>query len=132
VKLWFDEDLSPTLVKTANERGLAATCNRDRGVLGHKDRQLRQLVQGEGYVLVTDNASDFRPMYGRDEIHPGLIVMPGGDGRARQQELLCAVIKWIVSAATNAGQTPADFMVNTLVEIDSTGRSTAQELPRAS
>jgi hypothetical protein len=131
VKLWFLEDLSPTLVKTANEHGLAATCNRDRGVLGHKDPQPRQLVQGEGYVFVTDNASDFRPMYGRDEIHPGLIVMPGGDGRARQQELLSAIIDWIESAADNVGQSPADFMVNTLAEIDSTGRCTAHELPRA-
>jgi hypothetical protein len=87
-------------------------------------------VQGEGYVFVTDNASDFRPMYGRDEIHPGLIVMPGGDGRELQQELLCTIIEWIVSAADDAGQSPADFIVNTLVEIDSTGRSTAQDLPR--
>jgi predicted nuclease of predicted toxin-antitoxin system len=41
VKLWFDEDLSPTLVRVANEHGVEATCNRDRGALGHKDAQLR-------------------------------------------------------------------------------------------
>jgi hypothetical protein len=48
VRLWFDEDLSPTLVQVANERGFAATCNRDRAVLGCKDPDLRSLVQGEG------------------------------------------------------------------------------------
>lgn len=71
MRLWFDEDLSPTLVRIANEHGLEATCNRDRGVLGHTDAQLRQLVQSQGHVLVTDNASDFRPMYRHDEVHPG-------------------------------------------------------------
>ena len=65
MKLWFDEDLSPTLVQVANERGFQATCNRDRGVLGAKDAVLRRLVQAEGFVLVTDNATDFRPMYER-------------------------------------------------------------------
>ena len=38
-------------------------------------------------MLVTDNASDFRPMFARDEIHPGLAVMPAEHGRASQQRL---------------------------------------------
>jgi predicted nuclease of predicted toxin-antitoxin system len=92
VKLWFDEDLSPTLVRVAHEHGLDATCNRDRGVLGHTDAQLRHLVQGQGYVLVTDNASDFRAMYARDDVHPGLVVIPASDGRGRQQQLAHAAI----------------------------------------
>lgn len=32
MRFWFDEDLSPTLVQIANERGVEATCNRDRGL----------------------------------------------------------------------------------------------------
>jgi predicted nuclease of predicted toxin-antitoxin system len=107
VRLWVDEDLSPTLVQVARQYGLEATCNRDRGALGYKDAQLRSLVQTEGYVLVTDNASDFRPMYARDDIHPGLLVIPAGDGRARQQELTRAVIAWIANAVADSGQTSA-------------------------
>ena len=65
MKLWFDEDLSPTLVQVANERGFEATCNRDRGLLGATDAELRAIVQAEGFVLVTDNAvglpADVRP-----------------------------------------------------------------------
>jgi hypothetical protein len=87
VKLWFDEDLSPTLVQVAGDFGLLATCNRDRGMLGATDGQLRRVVQDEDYVLVTDNASDFRPLYARDDIHPGLIVIPAAYG------LLWAVIE---------------------------------------
>jgi len=48
VRLWFDEDLSPTLVQVAHELGFEGTCNRDRGVLGVSDAALRQLVQREG------------------------------------------------------------------------------------
>lgn len=92
MRLWFDEDLSPTLVQIAHEYGLEATCNRDRRMLGHQDAQLRHLVQSQGCVLVTDNASDFRPMYGRDELHPGMIVFAGGDGRTRQRQLVRVVI----------------------------------------
>ena len=70
VKLGFDEDLSPTLVAIINHHGFQATCNRDRGLLGATDRQLRTIVQAEGFVLVTDNASDFRPMFARDASIP--------------------------------------------------------------
>ena len=97
MRLWFDEDLSPTLVRVAQQRGFEATCNRDRDVLGIKDAQLHEAVQRENFVLVTDNASDFRPGYARDEIHPGLIVMPAGPGREHQRELARQVIDWIVS-----------------------------------
>jgi hypothetical protein len=131
VKLWFDEDLSPTLVQVANERGFEATCNRDRNALGHKDPELRSLVQAEGYVFVTDNASDFRPMYARDELHPGLVVMPAAFGRSRQHELARAVIDWIVGAAVGAGERPNDYMVNKVVEVDDEGRCTVRDLPAA-
>jgi predicted nuclease of predicted toxin-antitoxin system len=72
VKLWFDENLSPTLVSIAQDHGFEASCNRDRGALGHDDPQLRASVQAADFVFVTDNAIDFRPMYERDAIHPGL------------------------------------------------------------
>ncbi len=112
-----------------NERGFEATCNRDRAVLGHKDAQLRPVVQGEGHVFVTDNASDFRAMYARDKIHPGLVLMPGEFGRDRQQQFARAVVDWIVNAAAEAGEAPADFMVNKLVEVDYDGACTAENLP---
>lgn len=131
MKLWFDEDLSPTLVHVANDKGFEATCNRDRGVLGLKDPALRTLVQDEGAVFVTDNASDFRPMYARDHIHPGLIVLPGAHGRDVQQRLLSIAIDWIVNAATAAGESPEDYLVNTLVDVGDDGACTAQALPDA-
>jgi predicted nuclease of predicted toxin-antitoxin system len=129
VRLWFDEDLSPTLVQVAHELGFEGTCNRDRGVLGIGDAPLRQLVHREGFVLVTDNSSDFRPMYMREDVHPGLIVVPAGYGRARQHLLTREVISWIANAALQSNQAAADNMLNRLVEIDRDGSVTSYELP---
>lgn len=58
MKLWFDEDLSHTLVQVAGEFGLQATCNRDRALLGRKDPQLAATVTAEDFVFVTDNRAD--------------------------------------------------------------------------
>lgn len=129
MRLWFDEDLSPTLVQVANELGFEATCNRDRDMLGCSDRELRDQAQADGYVVVTDNASDFRPMYAREPVHPGLLVMPGDPGRDGQQHLARAVIRHIVGAADEAGEQPTDFLVNKLVEIEINGLCTIEHLP---
>jgi hypothetical protein len=40
-----------------------------------------------------------------------------------------AVIAWILKAAAEGAQTAAVFMINTLVEIDSDGMTTAYDLP---
>jgi hypothetical protein len=71
-------------------------------------------VQAEGFVRVTDNASDFRPMFAREEIHPGLAVLPAEYGRAGQQRLAGVLIDFIVEAAGAAGESPANLMVNRL------------------
>lgn len=58
-----------------------------------------------------------------------MIVIAGGDGRARQQQLVRMVIAWIRNEATESAQTPELFMINKLVEIDSQGMTTAFDLP---
>jgi predicted nuclease of predicted toxin-antitoxin system len=131
VKFWFDEDLSPTLVQVANNQGFEATCNRDRDKLGITDAELRTTAQAESFVLVTDNASDFRPMFARDEIHPGLAVIPGEYGRAEQQRLARLLIEFIVDHVRAAGETPADYMINRLVEVHDDATITTTELPPA-
>jgi predicted nuclease of predicted toxin-antitoxin system len=125
VRLWFDEDLSPT----RNAQGFEATCNRDRGLLGSSDARLRSAVQAEGYVLVTDNASDFRGMYARAEIHHGLMLLPGRVGRARQQALLRAALACLRQRAAAAGEPPADVMVNALLTVEDDGRCRLEALP---
>jgi alanine dehydrogenase len=100
-------------------------------MLGSKDHELRRVIQAEGYVLVTDNASDFRPMFARDAIHHGLVVLPGTVPRDRQQELARAVIGYIVELARDADEQPVNLMVNKLIEIDENGESSVRDLPPA-
>lgn len=100
-------------------------------MLGAKDHELRQVVQAEGFTLVTDNATDFRPMFVRDGIHPGLVVVPGTVARDRQRELVSIVIDHIVEVARQGGEDPAGFMVNKLVEVDEDGKCSTQDLPPA-
>jgi predicted nuclease of predicted toxin-antitoxin system len=40
MKLWIDEDLSPSLVDVAHGHGLDATCSRDRRLLGGSDLEV--------------------------------------------------------------------------------------------
>lgn len=129
MKLWFDEDLSPTLVALANSLGLQATCNRDRGRLNATDRQLRVAAHAEDYVIVTDNGRDYRPLCRREDVHPGLIIVPADRGLAAQQQLTEAVITWIRDRASASGVAAHDFMVNKVVEIDEHGVCTAEDLP---
>ena len=68
-------------------------------------------------------------MFARDEIHPGLAVIPGEYGRAQQQRLTRVLIDFIVDTAAAAGDTPADYMVNRLVEVHDDATVTATELP---
>jgi hypothetical protein len=113
----------------AEQHGFEATCNRHRNMLGAKDHDLRRVIQDEGFVLVTDNASDFRPMLVRDGIHPGLVVMPATVPRHRQRVLAAAVIEYVVELARALGEAPGDFMINKRVSIDEDGNCSAQDFP---
>jgi hypothetical protein len=58
-----------------------------------------------------------------------LVLMPGGVGRERQQQLVRSLITWIADAATAAREAPGDLMLNALVEIDDSGECSRQDVP---
>lgn len=118
MKLWIDECLSPTLAKRANERGLWATCNRDRGLLGALDENLYPVVLEEEAVFVTNDESDFLMLSREAGLHSGLVVLSQGSGREAQWLLLDNVIDYIDACAKAADEAPADWMVNRYVEVD--------------
>lgn len=82
-RLFIDECLSPSLATMAHNAGFEATCARDLGLLGTKDRMLIHKIIAGDYTLVTRNARDFRGqgaaspggLYALQEIHPGLICL---------------------------------------------------------
>jgi predicted nuclease of predicted toxin-antitoxin system len=56
MKLWIDEDLSPSLVDVAHAHGLDATCSRDRGLLGGSDLEVLRRCIDEDRTLVQPRA----------------------------------------------------------------------------
>jgi predicted nuclease of predicted toxin-antitoxin system len=75
VRLLIDECLSPQLVQLAVDRGVECTCVRDRGLLGATDRKLVNFLTEEDFTLVTENAVDFRTLFGVEELHAGLVCL---------------------------------------------------------
>jgi hypothetical protein len=65
----------------------------------------------EDRVIVTENAIDFRKLLGREELHPGLIIIPAVN-RARSIALLLQAIDYLMTLGT-----PDDVMINGILEI---------------
>lgn len=71
----IDECLTPDLVAAAKAAGYDATHVTFLGRAGAADWTLLRMALDGDYVLVTNNASDFRALYRRADLHPGLIII---------------------------------------------------------
>ncbi len=117
MRLWIDEDLSPSLVDVAHRHGLDATCNRDRALLGGSDSEVMRRCIVEDRTLVTNNYGDFRRLCESQTAHPGLIVLPT-PSREKQQELLDIALEHIELQTKTAGASDTgEFMINRVVEV---------------
>jgi predicted nuclease of predicted toxin-antitoxin system len=105
VRVWIDECLSPTLVAVAHDR-YEATGNEYRGFLHATDRALLAVLSSEGWVLVTNDAADFRALAQSEGLHPGLIVLPQRT-RAEQGTMLKAVLDYIEGTCAAEGTSAA-------------------------
>jgi predicted nuclease of predicted toxin-antitoxin system len=81
VKFLIDECLSPELVRLAHERAHGeSTYVTWLGLRSRKDWTIVRRAVDDGYVLVTNNATDFTPLLSRESVHAGLVclnVAPG-------------------------------------------------------
>jgi Domain of unknown function (DUF5615) len=102
-KFLIDECLSPELVDLAINAGhYESSCVRNRGWLGLKDHELIERVVADNFVLVTQNATDFRGggpgalggEHARQPIHAGLVCLDSFHGLDldRQRELFTEAI----------------------------------------
>lgn len=71
----IDECLHTSLVEVAVERGHEATHVNYRGLSGVQDWNLMAPIREGEFTFVTNNAKDFRRLYAREEVHPGLIIL---------------------------------------------------------
>ena len=74
MKYLIDECLSPELAKLAREHGyLESTHVSWLGLAGEPDWTIARKAVDDGYILVTLNTVDFRPLYRRENLHAGLV-----------------------------------------------------------
>ncbi|MCZ4341440.1 DUF5615 family PIN-like protein [Sphingomonadaceae bacterium G21617-S1] len=124
MRLFIDECLSPQLARRLNETGEHdAVHPRDRGRLGEPDHVVLARCVAEDRVIVTENAVDFRKLVAREELHPGLIVLPSV-GRGLSLRLLIGAI----NSLSSEGE-PSNVMVNHILEVSETGAFTLSPLP---
>lgn len=82
----IDENLSVRLPEAAHRRGFEATHVVHLGLRQWKDWNILEIVEKDGWILVTNNAIEFRSRYRRVELHPGVIFLV--PSVRRQQQLM--------------------------------------------
>jgi predicted nuclease of predicted toxin-antitoxin system len=76
VKFLVDECLTPQLVAMARARGHGESMHVTwLGLRSRKDWSIVRRAIDDGYVLVTNNATDFMPLLRRQKLHAGLVCI---------------------------------------------------------
>ena len=92
MRFLIDECLSVDLVTVAGESGHEAQHVAHVGRAGWKDWNVARYAQRRRFVLVTNNASDFRQLYAAQPLHAGLVILIPVVNRAVQQKLFRAAL----------------------------------------
>jgi predicted nuclease of predicted toxin-antitoxin system len=93
--LLIDECLHTSLAKVATDLLYEAYHAAHLGLSGLKDHELMSRVRDEDFTLVTNNAIDFRNIFGKEPIHCGLVIIVPNVVPAIQRELFAAVLDYI-------------------------------------
>ncbi len=124
MKLFLDECLSPRVAnELMEEDGHYIVHPRNQGGLGQADHTVLARCIEEDLVIVTENAKDFRALAAREDIHPGIIILPCLD-RHRAKSLLRDAIAFLHTKGK-----PPDVMVNKVLEVSSDGKMELYDLP---
>jgi predicted nuclease of predicted toxin-antitoxin system len=97
VRFLIDECLSIDLVAVAREAGHDAQHVAHIGKAGWKDWNVAQYANDGDFVLVTNNASDFRRLYATQPLHAGLVILIPTVSRVLQQRLFKAALDELAS-----------------------------------
>lgn len=84
---------------------------RDYGRTGERDDEVLARCIVEDRVIVTENALDFQKLVGREELHPGLIILPNVT-----RDASLALLRAGIAFLERLGR-PQDVMVNHVLEI---------------
>jgi len=102
-KILIDENLSPSLVTMAHERGFECSHVNHLGKAGQKDWELKKSILEGDWTFVTNNSVDFRGpqdkpgttgQYSDVRLHAGLVCInaPGGLNLESQKQLFTLIL----------------------------------------
>jgi predicted nuclease of predicted toxin-antitoxin system len=97
MKFLIDECLSIDLITVGSQAGHEAQHLARVGKSGWKDWNVASYAVEGGFVLVTNNASDFRRLYATQPLHAGLIVIIPSVNRLVQQQLFQGALDELAS-----------------------------------
>jgi predicted nuclease of predicted toxin-antitoxin system len=109
MRFLIDECLSTELVLEAEREGYEAYHLVRLGKAAMLDWNIVHYAVDGDLTLVTNNASDFRLLYGKQSLHPGLIIILPNVKRAMQNRLFREAIKEL----TTVGD-----LINRVLEVD--------------
>lgn len=92
MRFLIDECLSVDLVAVARQAGHDAQHVAHAGKAGWKDWNVARYAADGDFVLVTNDASDFRRLYETQPLHAGLVILIPVVGRVQQQRLFKAAL----------------------------------------
>jgi predicted nuclease of predicted toxin-antitoxin system len=82
----IDENLTPGLVKFARSRGFLASHVNDVDLRTASDKAVAQHALKHEMIVVTNNMVDFRKLYARRKLHPGLVFVSATDEQTFTRE----------------------------------------------
>jgi predicted nuclease of predicted toxin-antitoxin system len=92
MRFLIDECLSIDLVSTASQAGHEAQHVARIGKAGWKDWNVARYAAEGDFVLVTNNASDFRRLYATQPLHAGLVIIVPNVNRVVQRQLFSGAL----------------------------------------
>jgi predicted nuclease of predicted toxin-antitoxin system len=123
VRFLIDECLSVYLVTVARQAGHEAHHVAHIGRAGWKDWNVVRYARAGDFILVTNNASDFRRLYTAQPLHAGLVILLPTVDRDFQRRLFNAAL----DALATIGEP-----INRVLEVDLDGEDvtlTLYDLP---
>jgi predicted nuclease of predicted toxin-antitoxin system len=87
MRFLIDECLSIDLVSVAGQAGHEAQHVAHVGKAGWKDWNVARHASDGDFVLVTNNAGDFRRLYAMQTLHAGLVIIIPNVNRVMQRQL---------------------------------------------
>jgi predicted nuclease of predicted toxin-antitoxin system len=93
MRFLINECLTLDLVSVATRAGYEAQHVAHAGKAGWKDWNVAEYASDGDFIVVTNNASDFRRLYAKQPIHAGLVIIIPNVKRLEQQRLFGLVVE---------------------------------------